>query len=265
MTAEPPEATDPRWARLRAATPARIGLPRAGSSLATSALLAFQFAHAKARDAVTEPLDAESLVENLRARGLEGVPLHSAAPDRLTYLARPDLGRRLDEPSRVRLEALPRGYDLVFVVADGLSARAAKRHAPLLLDQILPELTRHRWRIGPVAVVEQGRVAIGDAIGATLAAALVVVLIGERPGLTSPDSLGAYITWEPAIGRSDAQRNCLSNIRPEGMSLGEAARRLLHLCGEARRRALTGVTLKDDTPPLAPELASPSQPRTGGR
>ena len=256
MTAGPPDETDPRWATLRAATPARIGLPRAGSSLATPALLAFQFAHARARDAVMEPLDAESLVENLRARGVGSVPLHSAAPDRLTYLARPDLGRRLDEPSRARLDALPRGYDLVFVVADGLSAPAAKRHAPLLLDQILPALTRHGWRIGPVAVVEQGRVAIGDAIGAALAAGLVVVLIGERPGLTSPDSLGAYITWAPAIGRTDAERNCLSNIRPEGMSLGEATRHLLYLCGEARRRAMTGVMLKDDTPPLAPELAA---------
>jgi ethanolamine ammonia-lyase small subunit len=263
MTAGPPDEIDPRWARLRAATPARIGLPRAGSSLATSALLAFQLAHARARDAVTEPLDAESLVKALRGRGLESLPLHSAAPDRPTYLARPDLGRRLDEPSRALLDALPRGYDLVFVVADGLSARAAARHAPPLLDQMLPELRRRAWRIGPVAVVEQGRVAIGDAIGGILGAALVVVLIGERPGLTSPDGLGAYITWAPAIGRTDAERNCVSNIRPEGLSYGEAAHRLLHLCGEARRRGLTGVLLKDDTRLPAAELAAPSTSQIG--
>jgi ethanolamine ammonia-lyase small subunit len=258
MTARPPEAIDALWTRLRAATPARIGLPRAGSSLATSALLAFQLAHARARDAVTTPLDAELLVEQLRGRGLESLALRSVAPDRPTYLARPDLGRRLDERSRVRLDALPRGWDLAFVVADGLSARAAARHAPPLLDRILPELRRGAWRIGPVAVVEQGRVAIGDAIGAILGAALVVVLIGERPGLTSPDSLGAYITFAPAVGRTDAERNCLSNIRPEGLPYGEAADRLVHLCGEARRRGLTGVMLKDDTQSPAGQLAAPA-------
>jgi ethanolamine ammonia-lyase small subunit len=263
MTAEPPDKVDPRWARLRAATPARIGLPRAGSSIATSALLAFQLAHARARDAVTEPLEAEALVKDMRGLGLESLLLHSAAPDRQTYLARPDLGRRLDERSRVRLDTLPRGYDLVFIVVDGLSARAAARHAPPLLDQALRELRRAGWRIGPVAVVEQGRVAIGDAIGQILDAALVVVLIGERPGLTSPNSLGAYVTWAPAIGRTDAERNCLSNIRPEGLPYVEAAQRLLHLCKEARRRGLTGVMLKDDTRLSSPDPATPSPKQIG--
>jgi ethanolamine ammonia-lyase small subunit len=246
--AELPEEIDPFWARLRAATSARIGLPRAGSSLATSALLAFQLAHARARDAVHEPLDVKSLVEDLRGRDLEPLPLHSAAIDRQTYLARPDLGRRLDEPSRARLAAAPRGYDLVFAIVDGLSALAVERHAPPLLDLVLPALRDRGWRVGPLALVAQGRVAIGDEIGQMLEAALVVVLIGERPGLTSPDSMGAYITYAPAIGRNDSERNCLSNIRPEGMSYAEAAERLLHLCGEARRRKLTGVMLKDDTP-----------------
>ncbi|WP_158818333.1 ethanolamine ammonia-lyase subunit EutC [Methylocapsa sp. S129] len=259
---ELPEEIDPLWVRLWAATSARIGLPRAGSSLATSALLAFQLAHARARDAVHEPLDVQSLVAGLHERGLGPMALHSAAPDRHAYLARPDLGRRLDEPSRAKLDAAPRGYDIAFAVVDGLSALAVERHAPPLLDQVLPELRRRGWRIGPVAVVEQGRVAIGDEIGQTLEAALVVALIGERPGLTSPDSLGAYITFAPAIGRNDSERNCLSNIRPEGMSYAEAAERLLHLCAEALRRKLTGVLLKDDTPGSA-LLAAQAFPQTG--
>ena len=185
---------------MRAVTPARIGLGRAGASIATRDHLAFQFAHARARDAVHEPFDPAALVERLRERGLDTVQLHSAAAERPTYLARPDLGRRLDDASRERLAAMARGYDLVFVLADGLSARAVASHAVPLLDVSPPQLRRDGWRIGPVAVVEQGRVAVGDEIGSILGAGLVCVLIGERPGLTSPDSLGAYLTWQPAIG-----------------------------------------------------------------
>ena len=232
---------------MRAATSARIGLARAGSSIATRDHLAFQLAHARARDAVHEPLDPGVLVDRLRERGLEAVQLHSAAADRPTYLARPDLGRRLDDASRARLAAMARGYDLVFVLADGLSARAVASHAVPLLDASLPQLRRDGWRIGPVAVVEQGRVAVGDEIGSMLDAALVCVLIGERPGLTSPDSLGAYLTWQPAIGRTDAERNCLSNIRPAGMAYTEAAQRLVYLCTQARLRRCTGIMLKDET------------------
>src|SRR5271170_873961 len=242
-----PVGDDP-WARMRAATPARIGLARAGSSIATPDHLAFQLAHAKARDAVHEPFDAGSLVDSLRERGLEAVQLHSAAADRPTYLARPDLGRRLDDASRARLAAVARGYDLAFVLADGLSTRAVESHAVPLLDASLPQLRRDGWRIGPVAVVEQGRVAVGDEIGSMLDAALVCILIGERPGLTSPDSLGAYLTWQPAIGRTDAERNCLSNIRPAGMAHAEAAQRLVYLCTQAKQRRCTGVMLKDETP-----------------
>jgi len=242
-----PAGDDP-WTRMRAATPARIALPRAGSSIATSAHLAFQLAHARARDAVHEPLDAGALIDQLRECGLTAVELHSAAPNRPTYLARPDLGRRLDGASRTAVAAIARGYDLVFVLADGLSARAVASHAVPLLDESLPELRRNGWRIGPIAVVEQGRVAIGDEIGQMLGAALTCVLIGERPGLTSPHSLGAYLTWQPAIGRTDAERNCLSNIRPAGMTYGEAALRLVYLCSQARLRGCTGLTLKDDTP-----------------
>jgi ethanolamine ammonia-lyase small subunit len=242
-----PIGLDP-WKRMREATPARIGLPRAGASIATPAHLAFALAHANARDAVHEALDPAPLLDRLKERGLEPVRLHSAAADRETYLARPDFGRRLDDTSRSALAAMPRGCDVAFVMADGLSARAVAVHAVPLLDASLPALRRDGWRIGPVAVVEQGRVAIGDDIGSTLGAGLVCVLIGERPGLTSPDSLGAYLTWQPKVGRTDAERNCLSNIRPEGMPYAEAARRLIYLCSQARLRGCTGITLKDETP-----------------
>jgi ethanolamine ammonia-lyase small subunit len=245
---------DDPWARMRAATPARIGLARAGSSIATHNHLAFQLAHARARDAVHEPFDLAAVIDRLRERGLEAVQLQSAAADRPTYLARPDLGRRLDDASRARLAAMARGYDLVFVLADGLSAGAVTSHALPLLDASLPQLRRDGWRIGPVAVVEQGRVAVGDEIGGILGAALVCILIGERPGLTSPDSLGAYLTWQPAIGRTDSERNCLSNIRPAGMAYAEAALRLMYLCAQARLRRCTGIMLKDETPASPPLL-----------
>ncbi len=242
-------ADDDPWSRMRAATPARIGLPRAGAAVATPAHLAFQMAHARARDAVHAALDPGVLIDLLHARGLAAVQLHSAASDRQTYLARPDLGRRLDDASRVKLAAQPRGCELVFVVADGLSAQAVMSHAIPLLDEAVPPLRAAGWEIGPVAVVEQGRVAIGDEIGEALGAAMVCVLVGERPGLTSPDSLGAYLTWRPVVGRTDAERNCLSNIRPAGLGCGEAARRLIFLCTKARLRQSTGVMLKDETPP----------------
>ncbi|MGP0093794.1 MAG: ethanolamine ammonia-lyase subunit EutC [Xanthobacteraceae bacterium] len=258
--AAPPRDIDQRWARLRAATPARIGLGRAGSAVVTREHLAFQLAHAQARDAVHQALDVVPLLEGLRARGLVAVPVRSAARDRHTYLSRPDLGRSLDEPSRQRLESMRRGHDLVFVLADGLSARAVASHALPLFDQTLPLLWQDGWRLGPVAVVEQGRVAIGDEIGQALDAGLVAVLIGERPGLTSPDSLGVYLTFAPAIGRTDAERNCVSNIRPDGMTYAEAAQRLFYLCNQARRRKLTGVMLKDETSLSGSDLgAAPDQ------
>jgi ethanolamine ammonia-lyase small subunit len=244
--APPLDPLDPAWARLRRHTPARIGLARAGSGLATREHLSFQLAHARARDAVHDALDAAPLLDGLRDRGLDALHLMSAAGDRRAYLLRPDLGRRLDERSRDRLDACARGHDLVLVVADGLSARAVQRHALPLIDVALPELRRQHWRIGPAVVVEQGRVAIGEEIGAALEAALVAVMIGERPGLTSPDSLGVYLTWAPAIGRQDAERNCLSNIRPEGMGYAEAVEKLVYLLAQARQLRLTGIALKDE-------------------
>jgi ethanolamine ammonia-lyase small subunit len=258
-----PVPVDDPWARMRAATPARIALPRAGAAIATPAHLAFQLAHARARDAVHAPFDPDALLEGARQRGLTTLELNSAAADRATYLARPDLGRRLDAASRLAAEAVPRGSDLVFVIADGLSAQAVASHALPLVDRSLPTFARDGWRIGPVAIVAQGRVAIGDEIGEILGTALVCVLIGERPGLTSPDSLGAYITWRPRVGRTDAERNCLSNIRPSGMAYDEAAQRLTDLCAQARLRQCSGVMLKDETPKdrasSNPSLAAPDR------
>ena len=222
---------------LRSFTPARVGLGRTGHSLPTAELLRFQWDHARARDAVWEELDPASL-------GLQHILLRSAAPDRRTYLRRPDLGRILSEESRSRLE---RGsYDAAIVLADGLSAAALQRHAVPLLDELLPRLAEEDWKLAPHAVVLQGRVAIGDEIGERLGAQIVAVLIGERPGLSSPDSLGVYLTWDPRPGRTDAQRNCISNVRTEGISYREAAHRLAFLMRESRRRRLTGVELKEE-------------------
>jgi ethanolamine ammonia-lyase small subunit len=236
--------------RLRALTPARVGLGRTGVSLKTRELLDFQRAHAQARDAVHSRLDSAALVMDLeRATQREVLRLHSACTDRTTYLHRPDLGRRLDEASRERLatrgdwaDDSGAGYELAVIIADGLSALAVERHAVPVLAELLPKLAG--WMIGPIIVVEQGRVAIGDEIGLALKAQISVVLIGERPGLSSPDSLGAYITWEPRIGRTDAERNCISNIRAEGLSYKLAAEQLQWYLTRARSRCLTGVELK---------------------
>jgi ethanolamine ammonia-lyase small subunit len=263
MTENLPETPD-KLAGLRAATPARIFLPRAGLALATQANLQFQLDHAEARDAVHERLDVEALIKALRSRGLEVLRLASAARDRRTYLLRPDLGRELDEASRARLAGSADDYDIAFVIADGLSARAIASHAIALLDEALPAFQQGSWKLAPLVVVEQGRVAIGDEIGEILGARLVAVLIGERPGLSSPDSLGVYLTFAPRVGRNDAERNCLSNIRSQGMSYSEAAQRLFYLCGEACRMKLTGVELKDETPLArrdgqSPKLGAPER------
>lgn len=219
---------------LRAFTNARVALGRSGHSLPTAELLRFQLDHARARDAVHQALDPRSLPPHVLVR--------SAASDRATYLRRPDLGRRLSDDSAASL--MPGNYDAALVVADGLSALAVERHAPPLLDALLPKL--EGWRLPPLHVVLQGRVAIGDEIGQRLGASMVVLLIGERPGLTSPDSLGLYLTWAPRPGRTDAERNCISNVRPEGLDYALAAHKLHFLMQEARARRLSGVALKED-------------------
>lgn len=247
------------WSALRRLTPAHVGLGRAGVSLPTAPLLAFQVAHARARDAVHEPIDVARVRAELAPFGLETLALHSEAADRATYLQRPDLGRRLDVASQRTVDTLglPDGaeaVDLAIAVVDGLSSRAIHGHAVALLRELLARLrpsaaagsADQPWRIGPVAVVEQGRVAVGDAVGEALGATMALVLIGERPGLSSPDSLGAYLTWDPRPGRTDAERNCLSNIRPEGLTYADAAERLTGLLRECRRRQVSGVALKDE-------------------
>lgn len=233
--------------RLRAMTPARVGLGRSGVSQLTRDVLSFQMSHAQARDAVHSRLDAAALVETVGAVMPGAVlRLHSAAVDRAEYLQRPDLGRTLDENSRALLTQHADGeVDIALVVADGLSALAVERHAVALLELLLPRLTD--WRLAPLCVVEQGRVAIGDEIGAMLKARLSMVLIGERPGLSSPDSLSAYITYAPRVGRTDAERVCLSNIRAEGLSYDEAAEQLERMVSEALRRRLTGVAPRELT------------------
>jgi len=250
--AAPTVASD-AWTQLRAFTPARIALGAAGGSTPTAAHLDFQEAHAAARDAVHEPVDWDRLAADLEAAGFAPpLRVRSRAGDRPTYLRRPDLGRTLDPDSEVGLRAAAGGdCDIAFVVADGLSAKAVQRHAvPLLAAVRQPRGSRSRT--APPVLAGQGRVALGDACGALLGARLVAVLIGERPGLSAADSLGVYLTWEPRIGRSDAERNCLSNIRPEGLGYALAAVKLAALATEASRLCLTGIGLKEPEVVLPP-------------
>ncbi|WP_047229472.1 ethanolamine ammonia-lyase subunit EutC [Pseudomonas brassicacearum] len=238
------------WLNLRNLTPARIALGRTGTSLPTQAQLDFQYAHAQARDAVHLAFDHEGIRAQLTERGRESLLLHSAASDRNSYLQRPDLGRRLDESSVQILEdyaaANPGGVDLAIVVADGLSALAVHRHTLPFLARLEEQTAADGWSTSPVILVEQGRVAVADEVAQRLGAKMSVILIGERPGLSSPDSLGLYFTYNPKVGLTDAYRNCISNVRLEGLSYGMAAHRLIYLMREACRRQLSGVNLKDE-------------------
>jgi len=247
---KPPVDPQNPWLELRRLTPARIALGRTGTSLPTRAQLDFQFAHAQARDAVHLPFDHAGLSAQLSERGRDSLLLHSAATDRNSYLQRPDLGRKLSDTSAQALhehtQANPGGVDVAIVVADGLSALAVHRHTLPFLTRLEEQMSTDGWSLAPVVLVEQGRVAIGDEIGQLLGAKMVVMLIGERPGLSSPDSLGVYFTYNPKIGLTDAYRNCISNVRLEGLSYGMAAHRLLYLMREACRRQLSGVNLKDE-------------------
>lgn len=235
------------WKRLRGLTAARIGLQRSGASLATAPLLAFQLAHAQARDAVHAELDTACLADELGQHGAVVMTIASAAADKQTYLMRPDLGRRLAPGAQATLAAHAGPYDVVFVVSDGLSARAVQTHAAPVVAALLPALPAESWRVAPLVVVQHGRVAIGDAVGTLLGASCVVVLIGERPGLSAPNSMGAYLTWHPGAQTSDADRNCISNIRPDGIGYGDAAFKLAHLLNIMRKRGVSGIRLKDDS------------------
>lgn len=236
---------------LRRFTAARVGLGRAGNSLPTREVLDFSLAHARARDAVHFPLDVPGLRAECEAAGWPTLCLESAAANRAEYLRRPDLGRRLSEASKAQLEPIHGPFvgpfDVAFTIIDGLSALAVHRHALAVLGELLPILG-HSWRHAPLSVVRFGRVAAGDEIGAALRASLVVVLIGERPGLSTPDSLGIYLTWDPHPGRRDAERNCISNIHSGGLRARDAARLLALLMTESRARKLSGIGLKAPEP-----------------
>ncbi|WP_300661063.1 ethanolamine ammonia-lyase subunit EutC [Hydrogenophaga sp.] len=238
-------ARDP-WAHLRQHTSARIALGRTGVSLPTRELLDFALAHAQARDAIHLPLDTDGLCAELQQQGWPApLLLHSQARDRHEYLLRPDFGRRLDAASVERLGAVAsEAPDLVLVLGDGLSALGIQQHGAALLGAIRRALDP-ALRLGPLVVVSQARVAVADEVGERLGAAAVAMVVGERPGLSSPDSVGIYLTHAPRVGCSDAQRNCISNVRPAGQDLDTAARRLAWLLGESRRLGLSGVGLKD--------------------
>ena len=262
MANTPTDSLNP-WLELRRLTPARIALGRTGTSMPTQAQLDFQFAHAQARDAVHLPFDHPGLGAQLTERGRESLLLHSAAPDRHSYLQRPDLGRKLNDDSAQQLRdyamANPGGIDVAVVVADGLSALAVHRHTLPFLARMEEHTATEGWSLSPVILVEQGRVAVADEIGELLGARMVVMLIGERPGLSSPDSLGLYFTFAPKVGLTDAYRNCISNVRLEGLSYGMAAHRLAYLMREACRRQLSGVNLKDEAQVQTLDVDAPSE------
>jgi ethanolamine ammonia-lyase small subunit len=259
--AQPP---DP-WTGLRRHTAARIALGRAGASLPTAEWLRFAQAHALARDAVHLPFDSATLAAEGQRQAFDTVVVESTAADRSTYLRRPDLGRRLGPRSAALLRDLSDNLSAVAVViADGLSARAVHAHALPLLAELRPRLEAQGQPVGRVVLAHQARVALGDEVGALLQASVVLVLIGERPGLSSPDSLGAYLTWAPQIGRADSQRNCVSNIRPEGLGYGDAAHKIAWLLAAARRLGLTGVALKDESDTAALSVALSPSARISG-
>ncbi|WP_024508763.1 ethanolamine ammonia-lyase subunit EutC [Bradyrhizobium sp. ARR65] len=244
--------------RLRELTPARVALGRAGASLTTKALLDFTLDHARARDAVQAAFDARSLMAALGALGLDVRAVNSRAASRQDYLKRPDLGRRLDQASIEMLqERKGATCDVAIVVGDGLSPTAVHTHAVELMRQLLPRLAADHIEVGRTVVASGARVALGDEIGALLGARMAVMLIGERPGLSAPDSLGAYLTFAPRLGRSDAERNCVSNIHRNGLTYDEAAFKIAWLVREGLRRNVTGVALKDESGELAQPRISP--------
>jgi ethanolamine ammonia-lyase small subunit len=229
------------WMQLRRLTPARIALGRSGASLPTREVLAFSLAHARARDAVHRALDVAGL-----CRALDAVHVASAAPDRATYLRRPDLGRVLAPGAEAALFGI--AGEVAIVVADGLSAAAAETQAPAVLAHALPALCCAGFAMARTIVATQARVALGDAVAAGVGAQAVAVLIGERPGLSVPASLGIYLTWHPVPGRStDADRNCISNIQADGLSAEAAAAKLVWLLSAARTSGFSGVRLKDES------------------
>ncbi|GAB2181429.1 ethanolamine ammonia-lyase subunit EutC [Denitratisoma sp. agr-D3] len=259
MSTPPSLIRDP-WQQLRAFTQARIALGRSGVSLPTAEVLRFGLAHAQARDAVHQPLDVTVMQARFHEAGFATLAVTSQAENRSAYLRRPDWGRRLAQESAALLQANAATLwgdapKLAFVAADGLSSLACQTHSQALLQALTPYLPEIRE--SPVVIATQARVALGDEVGQLLGAEMVVVLIGERPGLSSPDSLGVYLTSRPRVGLTDADRNCISNVRPEGLDYPEAARKLAFLIAGARRLGRSGVDLKDDSDSLPPGASAP--------
>jgi ethanolamine ammonia-lyase small subunit len=248
------------WQNWRSATTARIALGRAGVSIPTDESLRFGCAHALARDAIHAPLDVTTLQAQLEQAGHAVVTTRSCAPDRTTYLRRPDLGRQLEpqdlEGLRMLAAGLERSPDIAIVIGDGLSSLAVQRHALPLIAALCPSLAPGTL-LAPIVVVQQARVAVADDVGEALHARLSVILIGERPGLSSPDSLGIYLTHTPRRGRHDAERNCISNVRPQGLSYALAAHKLAWLIAQALRLGQSGIALKDESGDL--DLLTPPQ------
>lgn len=240
------------WLELKRYTSARIALGRTGVSLPTEELLAFGLAHAQARDAVHQPLDVARLTQALESAGHRVLAVHSAASTREEYLRRPDLGRRLDDISRSLLSQLPQSeVDLAIMLGDGLSSTALHQNALPFVESLQSHLRRLGLTCAPLVMASQARVALGDEVGELLGARAVLVMIGERPGLSSPDSLGLYLTWQPRVGRMDSERNCISNVRPAGLDFPQAAHKLAWLLEQAFSRRLTGVALKDESGELS--------------
>ena len=235
-----------QWEALKQFTAARIALGRTGSGLPTNAMLQFKLAHAHARDTVHTPLDTSHIIQGLKERKLSVIEVSSKAADRVTYLKRPDLGREPDARSITSLQEQTFPSDVCIVIADGLSARAINLYALPLLDELLPLLKAASKTLAPVCVATQARVALADHIAFHQKARLSVILIGERPGLSASDSMGAYLTFEPRPGLTDDSRNCISNIRSEGISSKLSAAKLFYLIGEAFERKISGVALKDN-------------------
>ena len=235
------------WVDLKRFTRARIALGRVGSSLPTKEILNFGMSHAMARDAVHLALDEEALKIQIESLGCDVIRLHSRAPDRASYLLRPDWGRRLnDQSAQLLIDQVKKSVDVSIVIGDGLSSLAVQRHATPMLQAILQSIPS-QWKIGPVVIASQSRVALADEVGSLMNAKIVILLIGERPGLSSPDSLGIYLTYQPKVGCSDADRNCISNVRPEGLSYEAAARKLIWLTNQSMRLKVSGVALKDES------------------
>jgi ethanolamine ammonia-lyase small subunit len=234
------------WSSLRRFTSARIALGRAGGSLPTAELLDFALAHAAARDAVHSVLDIPSLIEDLKSIGLPVIVCKTQVPDHVTYLQRPDLGSRLDPASNDVLAGQAKEADLSIVISDGLSAIAARSHAANLLKELIPLLKVDGISLAPLVIAPLARVAVQDEVGHALGSRASLIVLGERPGLGCPDSLGAYLVFHPRPGNTNADRNCVSNIRPAGLPIPAAAATLRYLIGESIRRKISGIQLKDE-------------------